>query len=90
MAERTISMSKWTREADRYATEKRPFRMNGPSPGGAAAELGISRQAVHKAIKDGRLDAWRIVADGDPERLLGIIITGESLDRMLQERKLTA
>lgn len=32
----------------------------GPSPGGAAAELGISRQAVHKAIKRGDLDAITI------------------------------
>ena len=32
----------------------------GPSPGGAAAELGISRQGVHKAIKRGDLDALAV------------------------------
>lgn len=90
MAERTISMSKWVREAERLATEGRPFRMNGPSPGGAAAELGITRQAVHKAIKEGRLDAWRVVADGDKDRLVSIIVTGESLERRKAELALTA
>lgn len=33
---------------------------NGYSPGGAAVELGISRQAVHKAIRRGTLDAFHI------------------------------
>lgn len=32
----------------------------GPSPGGAAAELGISRQAVHDAIKRGDLEALAV------------------------------
>lgn len=32
----------------------------GPSPGGAAAELGISRQAVHYAIKRGHLEALAV------------------------------
>lgn len=36
----------------------------GPSPGGAAAELGISRQAVHLAIKRGDLDAMGCFRDG--------------------------
>lgn len=32
----------------------------GPSPGGAAAELGITRQAVHKAIHRGELDVLAV------------------------------
>lgn len=33
---------------------------HGPSPGGAAAELGISRQAVHQAIHRGDLEVLAI------------------------------
>jgi hypothetical protein len=85
MAERVITMSKWSKEADRLA-RTRPERMNGPSPGGAASELRVSRQAIHQAIKDDRLDAWRIVSDTDHERLVAIIVTGESLSRLKVER----
>jgi hypothetical protein len=35
-------------------------KVDGPSPGGAAVELGISRQAVHRAISRGTLDAWYV------------------------------
>ena len=87
MAEKTITMAEWQARADRLSPN-RPFRMNGPSPGGAAVELDVSRQAVHQMIRDDRLDAWRIVADHQSDRLLAIIITGESLDRLKAERKL--
>src|SRR5690606_34859940 len=30
--------------------------LGGPSPGGAAAELGVSRQRVHQLIEEGKLD----------------------------------
>jgi len=43
------------------ATPDGKLRFNGTSPGPAAAELGISRQALHKAIKANRLDAIRLV-----------------------------
>lgn len=33
---------------------------NGFSPGGAAAEIGVTRQAIMKAIQTGRLDATRV------------------------------
>ena len=35
--------------------------VNGDSPGGAAARLGVSRQYVHKLIDQGELDAVRVV-----------------------------
>jgi hypothetical protein len=40
----------------------------GPSPGGAAAELGVSRQAVHRAIDRGTLDAWYVATPGEGGR----------------------
>ena len=35
--------------------------VNGDSPGGAAARLGVTRQYVHKLIDEGELDAIRVV-----------------------------
>lgn len=52
-------------------------RVGGPSPGGAAAELGMSRQAVHRAISRGTLDAW-YVPDG---KEFYVYVTDESIRR---------
>ena len=38
--------------------------VNGDSPGGAAARLGVTRQYVHKLIDQGELDAVRVVKKG--------------------------
>ena len=35
--------------------------VNGDSPGGVAARLGVSRQYIHKLIDQGELDAIRVV-----------------------------
>ena len=53
-------------------------RVGGPSPGGAAAELGVSRQAVHRAVLRGTLDAWYV-----PTGHSGyfIYVTDESIKR---------
>lgn len=48
------------------------------SPGGAAAELSISRQAVHLAIDRGYLDAWRVMYCGE---LHSICVTPASVAR---------
>lgn len=45
------------------------------SPSDAAAQLGISRQAVFKAIAAGHLDCWR-VADGSV-----ILVSVDSVNR---------
>lgn len=55
MAIRRMQRSTWEKlvtESDKHHDE-----LLGPSPGGAAAELGISRQAVDKAVKAGHLEA---------------------------------
>jgi hypothetical protein len=49
---------------------------NGYSPGGAAAELGVTRAAVHRAIERGYLDAMRMQVPGGQYWF----ITQEALD----------
>jgi hypothetical protein len=58
-------------------------RLQGPSPGGAAAELDMSRQAVHRAIERGSLDAWYVYDGVVPglRRLRMINVTMESIER---------
>jgi hypothetical protein len=57
-------------------------KVNGPSPGGAAAELGVSRQAVHRAIDRGTLDAWYVAAPGESGAdKFYIFVTEESIKR---------
>jgi hypothetical protein len=38
--------------------------VNGDSPGGAAARLGVTRQYIHKLIDQDELDAVRVVKKG--------------------------
>lgn len=54
--------------------------LNGLSPGGAAAYLGVHRQSIHTAVKRGKLDAVRVVEDGE---LKCIYITNDSIKRYL-------
>lgn len=52
-------------------------RYLGMSPGGVAAVLSISRQAVHDAINRDRMDAWRLTRDG---KLIAILIPDSDVD----------
>lgn len=52
---RTMNLKRWEELTDQ--SDRLRAQLLGWSPGGAAAQLGISRQAVHKAIKRGDLDA---------------------------------
>jgi hypothetical protein len=83
MAMKTITLKDWMKLAKRDTPDN--YRANGPSPGGVASELGLTRQAVHKAIERGDLDAWRVV-DDSTGKLRAIIITGKSLERWKQLR----
>jgi hypothetical protein len=57
-------------------------KVAGPSPGGAAAELSISRQAVHRAIDRGTLDAWYAAVPNDTGALeYYVFVTEESIRR---------
>ena len=58
MAWREMEVLQWARA---LVDEK---DVNGDSPGGAAARLGVSRQYVHKLIDQGELDEVRVVKKG--------------------------
>lgn len=76
MAVRNIQRKAWQRAID--AEDPTVTNLSrGFSPGGAAARLGISRQAVHYAIQRGTLDA---LAVHDGEKLLHYTISADSLE----------
>lgn len=53
--------------------------MRGPSPGGAAGKLGITRQGVYSAVKRGSLDMIRVAEPGRASP--SIFITNASIER---------
>lgn len=54
----------------------------GPSPGGAAGSLGITRQGVYSAVKRGSLDMCRLtVVYGDGKPRVNLYITQDSIER---------
>lgn len=59
-------------------------RSAGPSPGGAAAELGVTRQAVHKLIRSGDLEAMGVY---EGRKLLFYIVDPASLASYRERRK---
>lgn len=56
---------------------ERDSSLLGPSPGGAASQLGITRQGVDGAVRRGSLDMVRIVEGGS----LSLFITTASIER---------
>lgn len=71
-----MQLKKW--EALMEAADPRVQDLSGPSPGGAATELGITRQGVHYAIHAGKLDALAVY---DGARLSHYTISEASLAR---------
>lgn len=59
--------------------------VNGLSPGGVASRLGITRQAVHFAIVEDVIDAYRIERKG---RLVAIIVPEAEVTFWEQKREL--
>ena len=68
-------------------SEARLAELSGTSPGGAAAELGITRQAVHKAILRGDLDMIHVVDDRTGKLVMNMI-PAESVKAFKLKRKL--
>lgn len=82
MALRKIAFNRWEKlvsESDRQRAE-----LLGWSPGGAAAEVGISRQAIHQAIREGRLDA--VIVTHEDGRLRMFMIPDASLKAFAEKR----
>lgn len=73
MALRKMKMRAWQRASAAALDKPLWEKLNGASPGGVAAELGISRQAVHKAVQRGDLDAVLIIDDITDELRLFMI-----------------
>jgi len=84
MALKRITLQRWTELLD---STQDPSKYNGDSPGGVAADLGITRQSVHGAISRGHLDGWR-VEDDKTGQLVAIVISPESVARYQAARKL--
>jgi len=97
MAVRKMTMRQWQREC--FATLQADSSgrqawdilgdLGGPSPGGAAIELCISRQRVHQLIDQGKLDAIYIIDDPKVRKLQTphlVMITERSMDRWLKSK----
>lgn len=84
MAIRKMNTKRWTELTD--TSDRLRAQLLGWSPGGAAAQLGISRQAVHKAIRRGDLDAV-IVTKDDSEQLSMFMIPDASLQAFKAKRE---
>lgn len=83
MALRKISLRRFEKacaESERTRAEL----LGGFSPGYAAARLGISRQAVHKAIHRGDLDA--VIVNGDDGKLVAFLIPETSIEAFAARR----
>lgn len=89
MAIRKMTLERW-QKATAAAMDKPAEleRLNGTSPGGVAAELGISRQAVHELMQRGRLDAVYVIDKRG--KLLMILIPPSAVAEYLRTRRLTA
>ena len=81
---RKMQVSTWSKLTDAALGKPAWKQLNGPSPGGVAAILGISRQAVHKAVHRGDLDAV-IVYNG--ARLQMFMITEDSIEAFKAKRE---
>lgn len=87
MAEHDITLGEWSKQ-HRPLKAGRGSRLLNVSE--AAEQLGISRQAVHKAIRSGNLHGHRIVQDHNRKQLVAIVVTAESVENYLMARALRA
>lgn len=83
MALRKMNVKLW----EKLTSESQAHRAKllGWSPGGAAAELGITRQAVHKAIRRGDLDA--VIVNNFEGQLTMFMIPDASLQAFKAKRE---
>jgi hypothetical protein len=81
---RKMQLSTWSKLTESALGKPAWKQLNGPSPGGVGAILGISRQAVHKAVKRGDLDAV-VVYEGT--RLRMFMVTEDSIESFKAKRE---
>lgn len=83
MAVRKMNLQLWQKLTE--VSEAQRAKLLGWSPGGAAAQLGISRQAIHKAIKRGDLDAVQV--NNEDGSLSMFMIPDDSLQAFKSRRE---
>lgn len=79
MAVRKFSIDRWVKAVAASYGKPAHGELNGDSPGSVAAELGISRQAVHQAVQRGALDA--IIVNDARGKLQMFMIPRASVER---------
>lgn len=79
---RKMQLATWQKMLEKAAAPR--AELQGVSPGTAAAELGISRQAVHDAIARGRLEAIEV---RDGEQLVMFLIPQHSIEEYKRTRR---
>jgi len=83
MAIRKVNSRRWQQLMSE--SEALRAKLLGWSPGGTASQLGISRQAIHKAIHRGDLDA--VIVNNDDGRLSMFMIPDSSLQAFKAKRE---
>lgn len=85
MAVRRMTYAAWREALD--ATHGKPEydELIGPSPGGAALDLKVSRQRVHQLLADGRLDMV-VLAHTPKGKITAYMVTDASIRRLLSTR----
>jgi hypothetical protein len=89
MATKSMKLGAFRKREEESDLRRRDRATAGVDPVSAAALLGMTRQAVHKAIAAGHLDAYRIVAEDDPKKTLFIVVTYASIEayRFVRRRR---
>lgn len=72
-----MTLENWQLAMGRARTREERGKLGGLSPGGAAAELDISRRAVYYAVERGELEMVRV--HDRVGHLLFVMVTDESL-----------
>lgn len=84
MAIRKMTMLQWQKATAAALGKPSWGNLNGDSPGGVASQLGISRQAVHKAVHRGDLDA--VLITGMAGQLKMFMIPQDSVEAFKAKR----
>lgn len=81
MAMRRMTFEQWgERLATTHADPSEYSRWMGSSPGGAAADLGVTRQRIWQLVKEQKLDLL-LLADNKDSKVSAWLIPQSSIDR---------
>lgn len=80
-----MTHEQWAMALTRCQSSAERAALNGPSPGGAAARLDLSRSTIYAAINKGYLDAI-VLLDSDGQAN-GLVVTDASLDEYITRRE---